>query len=143
MTLPDTNLLLYAFRAEFPEHGEARRWLDGLASDRGLLALHPLTVAAFLRLATRRLGPLPPAPAATALAFVVALEQRGTWLMETADHTHIMGRLLRHHRISGDGIPDAWLAALAITHGLALASHDRGFARFTPELEWVDPLAPG
>ena len=142
MILPDTNLLLYAFRNEFPEHGKARRWLDGLASDRGLLALHPLTVAAFLRLATRRLGPLPPAPSATALAFVVGLEQRGIWLTETTDHTRLMGRLLQRHQISGDGIPDAWLAALAITQGLTLASHDQGFARFAPELQWLDPLAP-
>jgi predicted nucleic acid-binding protein len=36
-------------------------------------------------------------------------------------------------------VPDAHLAALAIEHGLTLASADRGFARFE-RLSWVNPL---
>lgn len=34
---------------------------------------------------------------------------------------------------------DAHLAALAISHGLRIASHDSGFARF-PAVRWFDPL---
>lgn len=36
-------------------------------------------------------------------------------------------------------VPDLYLAALALEHGLAVATHDRGFARFTM-LRWIDPV---
>ncbi len=38
-----------------------------------------------------------------------------------------------------DLVPDAHLAALAIEHGLVLASTDGDFARF-PGLRWQNPL---
>ncbi len=37
-------------------------------------------------------------------------------------------------------VMDMYLAALAIEHGLVLASHDNGFRRFE-RLEWIDPVA--
>jgi predicted nucleic acid-binding protein len=40
-----------------------------------------------------------------------------------------------------DHVPDAQLAAPAIEHGLILATHDRGFARFEG-LRWELPLVP-
>ena len=42
--------------------------------------------------------------------------------------------------LRSEGVPDIELAALALEHGLVLASHDRGFARF-PGLRYIDPLA--
>jgi predicted nucleic acid-binding protein len=39
-------------------------------------------------------------------------------------------------------VPNAHLAALAIEHGLKLATSDSGFARFQG-LEWFDPLRGG
>jgi len=42
--------------------------------------------------------------------------------------------------ISGTLVPDAHLAAVALTHGCRLATADRGFARF-PGLDWFDPAA--
>jgi hypothetical protein len=38
----------------------------------------------------------------------------------------------------GNLVPDAHLAALAIEHGLTLATTDAGFARF-PDLSTIDP----
>lgn len=40
----------------------------------------------------------------------------------------------------GNLVPDAQLAALALEHGLAVASTDTDFARFT-EVRWENPLA--
>lgn len=138
MILADTNLLLYAFRPEFPEHGAARHWLSTLVEAGEIFAMHPLAFAAFLRLATRQLGPIPPAPVDLAIQFLTALE--GARLAEAPNHEKVLSRLCGTHGILGDGIVDAWLAAFAITHGMVLASHDRAFARFVPELEWIDPL---
>ena len=138
MILLDTNLLLYAFRPEFPEHAATRAWMLAKAEDGEIFALHPLASAAFLRLTTRRLGPLPAAPTEAALRFLAALDAES--LPDAAHHGKALARLCAAHGVQGDGIVDVWLAAFAITHGLTLASHDAGFARFAPELEWIDPL---
>jgi uncharacterized protein len=42
-------------------------------------------------------------------------------------------------QIRGNLVPDAWLAALAQTHGAKIATADRGFARF-PGIEWFNPV---
>ena len=63
-----------------------------------------------------------------------------TWTpAPTERHAEILGGLIGRHRITGNLVPDAQLAALAIEHGLALHSCDSDFARF-PEITWIDPL---
>jgi hypothetical protein len=57
----------------------------------------------------------------------------------TERHAGILAKLLGGPGISGDLVPDAHLAALAIEHGLELCSSDRDFARF-PGLRWTNPL---
>lgn len=138
MILPDTNILLYAFRPEFPQHEATRQWLNAKVDSGEIFVMHPLTFGSFLRLATRPLGPLPPAPVELSIRFLAALD--GARIAEAPNHDRVLSRLCATHGIQGDGIVDAWLAAFAITHGVLLASHDKAFARFTPELEWLDPL---
>jgi predicted nucleic acid-binding protein len=48
--------------------------------------------------------------------------------------------MLRVPGLRANDVPDAHLAALAISHGLILCSADAGFARF-PGLRWINPLA--
>lgn len=57
----------------------------------------------------------------------------------TEDHTSILGRLLADLGGGATLVPDAHLAALAISHGLILCSADGDFARFA-NLRWVNPL---
>ena len=142
MTLLDTNLLIYAFHREYPEHPAARVWLD-FEIDRGeSIILHPLAAIAFLRIVTKRIGTLSPSPIDTALDFLSALQPAipGV-LLDDAAHLEIFRRLAARHAIAGDGCTDTWLAAFAIRHRLTLASADRAFARFRPELDWLNPLA--
>lgn len=47
---------------------------------------------------------------------------------------------MRDYHVTGDLLTDAHIAALAIEYGLAVASADTDFARFT-EVTWVNPLA--
>lgn len=138
MILPDTNLLLYAFRPELPEHPSARKWLQAVIDSGEILVMHPLVYGAFLRLSTRQLGPIPPAPVELSIRFLSTLD--GARIAETENHDRVLSRLGSTHGILGDGIVDAWLASFAITHGIQLASHDKAFSRFAPELEWFDPI---
>jgi toxin-antitoxin system PIN domain toxin len=64
-----------------------------------------------------------------------------TWVpAPTERHREVLGRLLDEANVRANLIPDAHLAALAIEHGLVLASTDGDFARF-PGLRLENPLA--
>lgn len=47
--------------------------------------------------------------------------------------------LLSDHGATGNLVPDAVLAALAIEHGVPVVSADSGFTRF-PEVTWINPV---
>jgi predicted nucleic acid-binding protein len=63
------------------------------------------------------------------------------WIpLPTERQTTLLGEMLRVPGLRANDVPDAHLAALAISHGLILCSADAGFARF-PGLRWINPLA--
>jgi uncharacterized protein len=141
LILLDANLILYAFRKEYPQHSIAHSWLEEQLAASETLILHPLAVAAFLRLSTKQLGLLRPAPVPEVLKFIAVLENSAVRLPEHSSHGKVLARLCERHEIRGDGLVEASLAAFAITNGLILASHDRAFSRFIPELDWIDPIS--
>lgn len=96
----------------------------------------------FLRLATNpRVFPRPLSPGE-------ALAQVEEWLAAPAAwvpapgrrHQAVLTGLVTRHRVHGDLVPDAALAALALEHGTGVWSTDSDLARFDG-LDWVDPLA--
>lgn len=144
MTLVDTNLLVYATFADAPEHDSARGWLEArLSEGEGTVALCWPVVYAFVRLIT-----------STRVFGQYAVTVREGWVVATAyltqpavrvvtagaGHLAIAAELAETPGLRSDDIPDIEIAALAIEHGLALASHDHGFRRFS-RLRVVDPLA--
>ncbi len=54
-------------------------------------------------------------------------------------HREVLAGLVARTRPVANLVPDAHLAALALEHGLAVASTDGDFARF-PGLRWLNPL---
>jgi predicted nucleic acid-binding protein len=54
-------------------------------------------------------------------------------------HAAIAAELAKTPGLRSDDVPDVEIAALAIEHGLVLASHDHGFRRFS-HLRVIDPL---
>ena len=54
-------------------------------------------------------------------------------------HGTIAAELAATPGLRSEDVPDIELAALAIEHGLVLASHDSGFRRFSG-LRTVDPI---
>lgn len=144
MILVDTNLLVYATFRDSPEHPETRAWLDELlAGDSGTVALCWPVLYALVRLASS-----PRVFGADALhvrqAWAVAaayLEQDATRVVSAgANHRAIAAELAATPGLRSDDVPDVEVAALAIEHGLVLATHDSGFRRFAP-LRLLDPLA--
>ena len=141
--LVDTNLLVYATFADAPEHNLARGWLEErFAEGEGTVALCWPVLYAFLRLVT----------SARVFAQHAVTVREGwavaaTYLQQPAvrlvapgsGHAAIAGELAATPGLRSDDVPDVEIAALAIEHGLVLASHDHGFRRFA-RLRVIDPL---
>lgn len=74
----------------------------------------------------------PPAPLESALAFASAVRDRPNAVPVSPSPRHwpIFLDLCREVGASGNLVPDAWLAALAIEQGCEFVTTDRDFARF-------------
>jgi hypothetical protein len=146
VTLVDTNLLVYATFADAPEHGRARAWLaERLADGEETVVLCWPVVYAFLRLITspRVFGRHAVTVREGWAAAGAYLEQPAVRLVAPGPgHAAIAAELAATPGLRSDDVPDVEIAALAIEHGLILASHDHGFRRFS-RLRVVDPLRTG
>jgi len=139
--LVDANLILYAEDSLSVHHEAARVWWDGRLSGSDPVCLCWPVLTAFLRIATNaRIMQRP-------LTREEACSRVNRWLDQpcvrvlqaTAGHWNILRGLLREAEATANLVPDAHLAALALSHGCALYSNDRDFARF-PSLNWINPL---
>lgn len=141
MILADINVLVYAFRRESLEHDQYLGWLENVvATEEFALVDHCL--AGFVRIVTNSRIYADPAPTEVALQFVDRLRgaPKARPIASTAATWNLLNRwVVGDGGIRGNLVPDAYLAAMAVSHGARLATNDLGFARF-PSLHVVDPL---
>ena len=141
MILPDTNLLVYAYNADAPQHKRARLWLEESFSSDEPLALTWATLGGFLRVCTNRRAMAKPASIGQAIEII------DQWLAHPTAHIirpgerhwSILTAMLQAIQLGGNLVSDAHLAALALEHDCELYSTDNDFARF-PGLRWRNPL---
>jgi toxin-antitoxin system PIN domain toxin len=142
MILPDVNVLIYAFREGADDHQAYARWLTGVSGVEELL-FPDVVLTGFLRIVTNRRIVSPVVPVRQALSFADAIRtapRARTVASSGAVWAQLSVLLERDPGVRGNLVPDAYLAATAITHKARLATRDRGFARF-PGLRWFDPAA--
>jgi toxin-antitoxin system PIN domain toxin len=143
LTLVDTNLLVYATFTDTPEHQRAHEWLAGrLAEPDGTVALCWPVVYSYVRLAssTRVFGERALSVASAWADVAGYLAQPAIRIVSAGDrHAEIAAELARTPGLRSADVPDVEIAALAIEHGLVLATRDSGFRRFAG-LRVVDPL---
>ncbi len=133
MIAVDTNVLIYARRAESPNHGAARALLAGLAEGSAPWALPWPVVYEFVRVVTHPRVFDPPSPLDAVLRDLESLlaSPSLTLLGEGPGHVRQMGEQLRGGSASGNLAHDAHIAALIVEHGVSeLLTADRDFARF-------------
>lgn len=132
MFLLDVNVLLYAHRAEFPQHGLAKEWLETLLASGEAFAAPTAALASVVRLATNHRWMDPPSPVGVVLEFCGQITAAPGWLdlAPGPRHWKIFDGLCRETDATGNRVPDAFLAALAIEHGCELVTFDRGFRRY-------------
>jgi toxin-antitoxin system PIN domain toxin len=131
---PDVNVLLAASRTDHPHHAVASAWLEravATAEGGGSLFVLPMVIAGFLRLATNPKIFRDPTPPDAAVAFIDSLLAiPGVDLADLGREWPALRRLVHHHELAGNDVPDAWIAAAVQTLGTRLVTFDRGFQRW-------------
>jgi len=130
--LVDANILLYAKFTDFPQHAHAADWLDGALNAPQPVGLPWVSLSAFLRIATNHRVFSDPLSIESAVDQVNEwCERRVVWHPEPKERfAELFAELLTTHNCSGNLVADAYLAALAMEHGLTVVSTDADFARF-------------
>lgn len=141
--LVDANLLLYAVDRTSPQHDKASTWLAAVLNGDRRVGLPWQTIGAFLRISTHPRVTTHPLDGTAAWSHVTDwLAADPAWIPPATERTAaVYQRLLEHTPVTGNLVPDAQLAALAVEHGLVLCSADSDFGRF-PDLRWENPLRP-
>jgi toxin-antitoxin system PIN domain toxin len=144
MIAVDTNILVYAHRAETTHHALAAMRVASLAEGNDPWVIPWPCIYEFLAVVTRRGLYDPPTPGALAIHQVEAWMASPT-LGLLADSDADWPRFSAFAdgvRTSGLRIYDARIAAICLTNGVhELWSADRDFSRF-PGVRVVNPLAP-
>ena len=142
MTAVETNILVYAHRADSEWHDRATACLRALAEGRADWAIPWTCLHEFVATVTHPRIFNPPSTVDQ------AIEQVETWmespsltvLGEPHDHWSILRRQLLDGHVQGPAVHDARVAAICIGHGVReLLTADRDFDRF-PSLRRRNPL---
>lgn len=139
--LIDANLLLYAVDSSSPHHAVVSSWLTAVLNGSRRVGLPWQTIGAFVRIITHPRITTTPLTGDQAWRHVQRwLEADPVWIPPATERTAvILGELMVEVSASGNLVPDAQLAALALEHGLTIHSADTNFARF-PSVRWSNPL---
>ena len=142
MILPDVNVLIYAFRADLPQHAICRPWLMSVVSAESRFGLSPAVLSAVVRITTNARAFTVPSPIEEAFGFREdLLRQPNCQIVEPGErHWDIFKRICIETETRGSRVSDAWFAALAIEWGCEWITLDRDYARF-PGLAWRVPAA--
>lgn len=140
----DTNILVYAHRADAPFHAAAAKLVRALAEGRDRWVIPWPCAHEFLAIVTHPKIYRPPTPPDRALAQLEAWINSPSALLvsEEPSTMAVLLELARTSKVSGPVFHDAKIAALALHHGVReLWTADRDFSRF-PRLRTRNPL-PG
>jgi uncharacterized protein len=135
------NVLVYAHRGGTPEHDRIGSWLEQVVNDSAPFGLSSLVLSGMLRVVTHPRVFAMPTPIDTALQFVEALRARPNCVEVKPGPRHwgIFAGLCTATGATGNRVPDAYLAALAIESGSEWITTDGGFSRYDG-LRWRHPL---
>lgn len=135
-------MLVYAQRGGTRENDRIGTWLEEIANSSAPFGLSTLVLSGALRVLTHPRVFMTPTPLGDALGFIETLRARPN-CVEIAPglrHWEIFAQLCSATDATGNEIPDAYLAALAIESGSEWITTNSGFSRYLG-LRWRHPLA--
>lgn len=134
MIAVDTNILVYAHRAEMPLHEPALRRLRELAEGNGPWALPAFCIGEFVRLVTHGRVFRPPSGLEAALEFLEHLlaSPSARLLLPGPAYPTLFAEACRDGTARGNLAFDAQIAAVCREHGVTeILTEDRDFTRFS------------
>lgn len=135
------NTLLYAFRRDAVRHEEYRAWLHDVINGDEPYGISPQVLASLVRVSTHRriFDPASTVTAAWDFCRGVLESEYCVVVQPGPRHWRIFSDLCHKSRATGNLVPDAWFAAVAIESGCEWITTDRDYARF-PGLRWREPF---
>ncbi|HZD16873.1 MAG TPA: TA system VapC family ribonuclease toxin [Actinomycetota bacterium] len=135
MIAVDTNILVYAYHSEAPQHATARAALKELAEGSVAWGIPVFAIGEFLRVVTHRLGPLRrPVNGAEAMRAIDVLVESPSArvLLPGRRFLPLLRDLILGGRVRGDLVFDAQIVAVCLEHGATtILTEDRDFRRFS------------
>ena len=144
MIIPDTNLLVYAYNKEAPQHTDARQWWENMKAGTESVGIPWVVSIGFIRLMTN------PRVVSSPLSISDAVGHVQEWfkyehitpLNPGTDHIRLLNQILQSEGRGGNLVTDAHIAAFAIEHQAEVHTYNvSDFARFTG-VRWINPLRP-
>lgn len=132
MFLMDVNALVYAHRADTPDHVAYREWLESIINGNVAYGYSELVLSGFLRVVTHpRVFEIPSA-LASAVIFTNQIREtpHAVRLAPGPMHWKIFLECIEQVNAKGNDIPDAYHAALAMEWNCVWVTTDKGFKRF-------------
>ena len=133
MIAVDTNVLVYAHRAELPLHEAARSRLVALAESPARWAIPVFCLGEFIRVITHHKLFSPPHSASEACEAMTRLlaSPSATVLFPGSGYPRLLAQAVREGNAVGNLVFDAQIVALCREHGVSrLLTEDRDFDRF-------------
>jgi toxin-antitoxin system PIN domain toxin len=139
--LPDVNVLVYASRDDTPDCARYRAWLEAALAGPEPVALVTPVLAGFLRVVTNPRVFTRPSSLDDALAFMDVLLSAPAAVVPALSQrlAGLLAQVCRRAAATGDRVPDAYLAAIALDLDAELVTSDHGFSRYAG-LRWRHPL---
>ena len=130
---PDVNVLVAASRSDHPQHKVAYaslgKAIDDCATGTSFMLI-PMVVTSFLRLVTSAKIFVNPTPVKDAVGFLDALcAVTGVEIPTLGAEWATLRKLCIDENLTGNAIPDAWLAAAVIHLGEHLVTFDADFKK--------------
>ena len=141
MLLLDVNVVVAAHRVDHAQYPVVRPWFDDVLAGSEPFCVPTVVWGSFVRLATSRRVFPQPTPLKETFTFVEAVcaQPHHVLLAPGPQHLALLRRICEEADATGDLVPDAILAAIALEHDCVVASLDRDFARFSS----IDHVIPG
>lgn len=141
MLLLDVNVVVAAHRVDHAQYPVVRPWFDDVLAGSEPFCVPTVVWGSFVRLATSRRVFPQPTPLKETFTFVEAVcaQPHHVLLAPGTQHLALLRRICEEADATGDLVPDAILAAIALEHDCVVASLDRDFARFSS----IDHVIPG
>ncbi len=132
MFLMDVNVLVYAHREDAANHSAYRQWLESVINGRASFAYSELVLSGFLRVVTHPKIFEMPSTLSSAICFTKQIKAlpNAVCLAPGSMHGQIFMEFMEQINATGNDIPDAYHAALAMEWGCEWVTTNKGFKRF-------------